>query len=117
MVDGNELAPHPAGSADANGKRSAPAHTSRLSPYTTVVCSGCGNRRQLTSRQARRGTRCRDCRHPLIERVVDDTDRRWALKHFSDHEIIELAYYMFGVEGDPGSVYERRLELLGSKTV
>ncbi len=48
---------------------------------------------------------------------MDDGDRRWALKHFSDYEIIEMAYYLFGVEGDTRLVHERRLELLGSKTV
>ena len=82
-----------------------------------IVCPGCGRRRTVSDRNARRKPQnCNLCRHPGKRKAPDDSDRRFWLKHFSDKEILEMAEGIFGDEpeakGDPGTVRAWRSLLL-----
>ena len=85
--------------------------------YVDVVCPLCRLPRSITRRQARRITtgqadgRCRSCRHPQPERPrPDDMDRIYWLACFTDDEIAELAYFIFG-GGDVEAVAAWRARL------
>ena len=57
-----------------------------------IVCPGCGRRRVVSERNARRAPKtCMLCRNPSKRGAVDDSDRRFWLKKFSDQAICEMA--------------------------
>lgn len=77
----------------------------------TVVCPGCGRKRELSSRQARRASRCALCRFPpKYERPTEREYRFW-LERFSDEEILVMAEEMCGQDGDLERVRQWRLDL------
>jgi hypothetical protein len=83
------------------------------SPTREVICPGCGRRRVLSDRNARRNPQnCNLCRHPDKVKPPDDSDRRFWLKQFSDKEILDIALGIFDQEGSLESVREWRENLL-----
>lgn len=54
----------------------------------------------LSGRHARRNPVCSLCRHPAKVKPPTDSDRRYWLKLFSDSDIVALAFFVFGEEGD-----------------
>ena len=79
----------------------------------TVSCRGCGQPRELTARSSRRAGLCRHCLHP--PRVnVNDTHRKFWLKHFADSELAEIASETFGHIVSAQVFTPHRVALLGS---
>jgi hypothetical protein len=86
-----------------------------------VICPGCGDRRTLSIRHARRNagsygrpSLCKLCRTPR-PKPPTDSDRRYWLERFSDEDIVLLAWAFWKEERDDGLEYchEFRLTLLG----
>lgn len=69
-------------------------------PTRYVACPKCGRTRRVSGRHARRTSLCRLCRSPAKLKEPTDSDRRFWLKQFTDEEIIDMAFWVFGEEGD-----------------
>jgi hypothetical protein len=69
----------------------------------------CGRARLVSERHARRAAYvCNLCRHPTKKQPPSDSDRRFWLNIFLDEEIIEIAFWLFGKQGDIECVREWR---------
>lgn len=77
-----------------------------------AICPSCGRSRRLSGRHARRNPVCSLCRHPAKVNPPTDSDRRYWLRIFSDEEIVQIAYFIFGQEGDPCVAHSWREALL-----
>ena len=60
---------------------------------------------------------CRDCRYGIKVGEPGNRERRWALRHFSDEEIVELAEAMWYGHGSVERVSTWRTHLLGVRSV
>lgn len=78
-----------------------------VTPTCEIVCPGCGRRRTVSERNARRNpATCMLCRNPSKRRAPDDSDRRFWLKRFSDLEIAEMA---INIDGAADDIFEAAL--------
>lgn len=66
-----------------------------LSERVQIKCPECGEKRSLSSRQARRAGRCPYCRYPLRIEITDRYRRYW-LDRYTLPEIRFMAGAIFG---------------------
>jgi len=89
-----------------------------LSSTREYICPGCGRRRTVDARTARRKPQsCNLCRHPGKHKPPDNKDRRFWLQRFSDEEILHMALGIFGGEGDLAIIAYWRTRLEKVKVV
>jgi hypothetical protein len=84
-----------------------------------VECPVCRRERFVSSRTARRGPgRCTHCMSgDGVSEPPDDDDRRYWLERFSDEELAEMAWFMFGHRPDRAHICSERERLLGAMTI
>jgi hypothetical protein len=81
-------------------------------PAREVTCPGCGRRRIVSSRHARRlPETCKLCRNRSDARPTNRDFLFW-LEIFSDEEIVEIAEAIHGGEGDEATCHAFREALL-----
>lgn len=79
-----------------------------------VRCHGCGRRRELTQRSARRAGLCSLCRYPQhVTPTVED--REWWLERFTDGEIAAIATEFVGWFVHPSIVATHRARMNGQR--
>lgn len=82
-------------------------------PTRELVCPGCGRRRTVSSRHARRvPATCKLCRNPAHTTPTVKEMYFW-LERFSDEEIVQMASAIHGGEGDEAACRSFRELLLG----
>jgi hypothetical protein len=86
-----------------------------VSGVVLIECPECGRQRSVSARTARRGAgRCRLCISGDGVSEPPDDDRRFWLQAFSDEELAEMMWFLFGHRPDRAHICsERERRLLG----